>query len=131
MTREQAEEIIYDCVFNGEYAANEKQTEAFFSLFKDEVNHPDVLHKLSHEQMLRFGWDVRREGRSFETRYHTTYRKTVDGRHISIDVCNEWNEWVLMTSAMLHHTGVHAAVKYLEDIDMLLEYDDIDYRFVK
>ena len=50
MNREQAKEIIYGCVFNGEYAANEKQAEAFFSLFNDEVNHHDVLHKLSHHR---------------------------------------------------------------------------------
>lgn len=131
MTREQAKQIVYDSVFNGEYAATEAQTRAFYTIFKDEVNHPEVLHKISHDELLRFGWDVRWKGVSFEQRYHTTYQKMIDGRHISIDVDNWTDAWTLMTSSMVNYSGVHATVKYLEDIDMLLEYDGIDYRFVK
>lgn len=125
MTREQAKQIIYDSVFNGEYAATEEQTRAFYTIFKDEVNHPEVLHKISHDELLRFGWDVRWRGVSFEQRYHTTYTKTVEGRVVCIDA-DDWDgDWFLRTF------NVHAKVKYLEDIDMLLEYDGIDYRFVK
>lgn len=125
MTREQAKSIIYDSVFNGEYAATEEQTRAFYTIFKDEVNHPEVLHEINHDELARLGWFHRFSGRDFESRYHTLYTKTVEGRIISIDAYNEFHEWILMTF------NVRAKVKYFEDIDMLLEYDGIDYRFVK
>lgn len=127
MKYSKAQEIIFDSVFNGEYAATKEQEEAYYTLFTDSTNYPHYTHPISDEYFK--GWGVRWHGRTLNTRYKTEYFKNIDGRNITIVITQDF--CTLMTDAQYHRSGITADVKTLEDIEMLLHYDGIDYEFSK
>lgn len=127
MKYSEAQEMVYDSVFNGEYAATKEQEEAYYTLFPDTTNYPHYTHSISDEYFK--GWGVRWHGRTFNARYKTEYFKNIDGRHITIVITQD--DCTLMTDAQPCRSGITANVQTLEDIEMLLHYDGIDYDFDK
>lgn len=127
MNYSKAAEIIFDSVFNAEYQASREQEEAYYTVFPDKVNYPQYSHPIADEHFR--DWAVRWSGRTYESRYKTTYFKEIDGRFVTVVIESE--QCTLMTDAQYHRYGITADVKTLEDIERLLHYDGIDYEFQK
>lgn len=127
MTREEAELIISDCVFNGEYAADEKQTEAYFTLFKSEVNHPECLHKITHETVLINGFEWVDLMQNADGPVSAYYKEIVlcqvylnvyrffGNEDYTLHIVNEGNS-----------QAITASVTYWEDIELLMEYIGVE-----